>query len=377
MTQQIKDNFYRPTRVEINLSAIEHNLNQVKKRVGDCVKILAVIKADAYGHGAVRVAGKLRKCGVDYFGVATVLEAIELRKNKINTPILLLTALTYHEFSAVVHYKITPTIADLNTAISFNRKLKKVGKKISVHIKIDTGMGRIGVWHKEALDFIKNLAKLNNLKLEGIYTHFPSADEDEKFTNSQLESFNILINSLEREGISIPIRHAANSIAVIRYRRSYLNLVRPGLMLYGLYPDEESKKPLNLKPAMLFKTKITYLKDVVAGRSISYGRTFTTKRRAKIATIPVGYADGYNRLLSNKADVLVRGRRCRVVGRVCMDHTMIDVTGIGAELGDDVILIGRQKNLEISAEELSKLCLTIPYEVVCWISRRVPRVYID
>lgn len=376
MKKLLRKKIMRPTWAEIDLSAIEYNFRQIKRMVGSKIDILAVIKADAYGHGAIRIAEKLKTCGVRYFGVATVDEAIELRKSKIVTPILLLSTVTSDELPTLIKYKITPTISDMRTAVYFNNKLKKSGKKIPVHLKIDTGMGRIGIWHKQAMSFIKRLSKLDNLILEGIYTHFPSAEDDVKFTNAQIASFKKLIEYLEKNNIFIPLKHMANSIAVMRHRRSYLNLVRPGLMVYGLYSDLKQKKFLRLKPAMSFKTRITYLKEVGAGRSISYGRTFITKAKARIATLPVGYADGYNRLLSNKAGVLVKGRRCPVVGRVCMDHTMIDVTKINAELGDEVVLMGRQKKSQISAEEIAQLCSTISYEVVCWVSKRVPRIYI-
>lgn len=367
----------RPTWAEVNLCSIAYNLKQVKKLVGSKVNILAVIKADAYGHGAVKVAKGLKGRDVKYFGVATIQEAIELRKNKINTPLLVLSTFASYEFTALIRYKITPTIADIETAVFLDKKLKRIGKQLPVHIKIDTGMGRLGVWHKDSMSFIKKLSRLNNLIPEGIYTHFPSAEDDEKFTNSQIKTFNKLISDLEKSNIFIPLKHMANSIAVIRRKRSYSNLVRPGLMIYGLYSDIRHKKFIRLKPAMSFKTKITYLKDVAAGRSISYGRTFIAKRKTRIATLPVGYADGYNRLLSNRADVLIRGRRCPVVGRVCMDHIMIDVTRVNAKLGDEVVLMGKQNNSEISAEEIAQLCSTISYEVVCWISKRVPRIYID
>lgn len=370
------EDLYRPTWAEVSLSAIKFNLNQVKKLIGNQVRILAVLKADAYGHGAVRVAEELKKYGVEYFGVATVLEAIELRKNKIDLPILLLSTSSFHECPVLIRYKIIPTIADLKTAAGFNKELNKLKVKMPIHIKIDTGMGRIGVWHRDSLNFVKSLSKLNNLILEGIYTHFSSADEDERFTDLQLTAFKKLINDLQRNGIYIPLKHTANSIAVIRHRQSYFNLVRPGLMIYGLYSLLASKRFIELKPVMSFKTRIVYLKKVPTGRSISYGRTFITKRRSKIATLPVGYADGYNRLLSNKADVLVRGKRCPVIGRICMDQAMVDVTSVNARVGDEVVLIGRQRQSKINAEEIAHLCSTISYEVVCWISKRVPRIYV-
>jgi len=370
------NNLYRPTKVEIDLSAAEYNFKQVKKRVGGRARVLVVVKADAYGHGAVEIVKRLISCGAKYFGVATMSEAVELRRNKIKTPILLLTACYASEIPTLIDYNVTPAIADLDTAVLLDGELKKRGRKLPIHIKIDTGMGRIGIWHKDSMDFIRELSKLKGLIIEGIYTHFPSADDDEDFTKLQIASFDSLIDDLEKDGIDIPLRHAANSVGIMRYKDAHFSLVRPGLMIYGLYSDMNAKRIIKLKPVMSFKTEITYLKEVPAGRSISYGRTFITKKRTKIATLPVGYADGYNRLLSNRAQVLINGRRCPVIGRICMDHTMVDVSGVGVKLGDEVVLIGRQGKLEISAEEIAYLCSTISYEVVCWISKRVPRIYI-
>ncbi|MFH1621520.1 MAG: alanine racemase [Candidatus Omnitrophota bacterium] len=376
MNKITKEKYLRPTWAEVDLSAIEYNLKQLEKIIRNKAKIMVVLKADAYGHGAIEIAKRIKECNMAYFGVATISEAIELRRNKINIPILILENLAYCEISALISYRITPTIAELNIAKCLNSKLSRLGRKMPVHIKIDTGMGRLGIWHKDALSFIVELSKLKNIILEGVFTHFPSADADKEFTNAQIASFNKLIDELENENIFIPLKHMANSIAVVRHKNSHLNLVRPGLMIYGLYPDVKTKKIIKLKPVMSFKTKITYFKKVPAGRSISYGRTFITKKISMIATLPVGYADGYNRMLSNRADVLIKGRRCPVVGRVCMDHIMVDVTGINAKLGDEVVLMGRQNDLEISAEEIANLCSTISYEVVCWVSRRVPRKYI-
>ena len=302
-------NLYRPTRVEIDLSALEYNFNQVKKCVGKKTKVLVVVKADAYGHGAVQISQRLKKCGAGYFGVATILEAIELRNSRINSPILLLTACLAGELSALIRYNITPTIAELSIAKALDKKLKMLGKKMPIHIKIDTGMGRIGIWHKDSVDFIKEVSKLKNLILEGVYTHFPSADEDEEFTKLQIAAFDRLIDDLRRQGIQIPLRHAANSVGIMRYKDAHFSLVRPGLMLYGLYSEKNSQRFIKLKPVMSFKTAITYLKEVPADRSISYGRTFITTKETKVATLPVGYADGYNRILSNRAQVLAGGRR--------------------------------------------------------------------
>jgi alanine racemase len=248
--------------------------------------------------------------------------------------------------------------------------------RIKVHVKIDTGMGRIGVWHEEAVNFLKNLAQERCVIVEGIYTHFASAGRDDFFTEYQIEAFEKLLGKLEGFDIRIPMRHAANSIATVNFKRSHMNLVRPGFIIYGMYPKPAFQKLIKLKPAMSFKTRIVYIKDTPPGRSISYSRTYITDKHTKVATLPVGYADGYSRGLSNKAYVLVRGKRAPVIGKVTMDQTMIDIGHIrGVKLGDEVILIGRQGREEIRTEKLARIAGTIAYEVVCAISNRVPRVY--
>jgi len=359
---------------EIDLQALVFNFNQIKKVVGKHTKVLSVVKADAYGHGAVAIAKTLQRCGTDYLGVATVSEALELRKDNITIPILLFSPCFPDEFSALLRHRIIPTIADEKSARQLNGYLKKVKKQLPVHIKIDTGMGRLGVWHEQALAFIQTVWQLDSLILDGIYTHFPSAEEDPVFTNAQVRSFKTLLQNVEKHHIIIPFAHAANSIGVMSYKNAYLNLVRPGLMLYGLYSNVSSKRFLTLRPVLNFKTRVMYVKKVHAGRSLSYGRTYVAKKDMKVATISVGYADGYNRLLSNRGSVLLRGKRCPIVGRVCMDQTLVDVTNMPVRVGDEAVLIGRQKKARISAEEIADLCHTISYEVACWISKRVPRV---
>ncbi|MEF9438511.1 MAG: alanine racemase, partial [Candidatus Mariimomonas ferrooxydans] len=236
--------------------------------------------------------------------------------------------------------------------------------------------GRIGVWHTEALEFIIRALRHRCLDVEGVYTHFSSAGRDKFFTQYQIDSFKQLLKALDEEGIRIPYRHAANSIGVIGFAKSHLNLVRPGLIVYGMYPKKSFRTKIALKPALSLRSKIVYLKDTPPGRSISYGRTYITQKHTKIATIPIGYGDGYGRILSNKAEVLVRGVRAPVVGKVTMDQTMVDVGHVkNVKIGDDVILIGRQKSDRITAEELARFCSTIPYEIVCSIGARVPRLY--
>jgi alanine racemase len=269
-----------------------------------------------------------------------------------------------------VDYNLTQCISSVELARNISNYAKRRNKTALVHIKIDTGMGRLGVWHRQAVSFVKKISKFKGLKIEGIYTHFPCADTDRVFTNQQIKNFNSLIQKLKQNNIQIPLCHAANSIAVIDYKDCHLNLVRPGLMLYGIYPKEELKSKIKLKPVLTFKTKIIYLKKTPAGRSISYGRTHITRKPATIATLAVGYSDGYLRNLSNKSEVLIKGKRCKLVGRVCMDQTMVDLGNLkGVRTGDTVVLVGRQGKNRISLEELASLAGTISYELACSIGK--------
>ncbi len=368
---------YRPTYAEIDLAALGYNFRRVKKSIARGVKILVAVKANAYGHGVIEVSQGLNKLGVDYLGVATVDEAIELRKARIATPVLVFGSILPHEVKPVVKHNLTLSIGDLQTACRLDNEAKARKKKTRVHVKIDTGMGRMGIWHREAKGFIAKLTRFKNLKLEGIYTHFASADEeDSSYTLQQIADFQDLVRDLEKQGIDIPLKHAANSIGLMRFKQSHFNLVRPGLMIYGLYSHQGVMGNIKLKPVLSLKTKIVYLKKLSPGRTVSYGRTYVAINNALIAVLPVGYGDGYARLLSNKARVIVRGKCVPVVGTICMDQTMVDVTKIaGIKVGDSVVLIGRQGKEEIKAEELASLCDTISYEVVCGITKRVPRAY--
>jgi len=369
--------FYRPTWAEIDLGAVKYNFNLVRKIVGKNTKILVAVKANAYGHGVLEVSKTLRSLGVNYLGVATVDEGIYLRRHGIKLPVLVLGSVLKYELRAAILNNLTLTVCDSTILKAIDAAAKAAKKKVRVHAKIDTGMGRIGVWHEEAEHFIKDIVKYGNLELEGIYTHFPSADEEDKtFTMRQIRNFEGLVDDLEKEGIKIPLVHAANSMGLMGYKDSHFNLVRPGIMIYGLYSDNKVRRHKVLRPAMSLKTKIVYLKHVPKGRSVSYGRTHYTKTDTLIATLPVGYADGYSRLLSNKAQVIIRGKKAPVVGIVCMDQTMVDVGHInGVKVGDEVILIGKSGKENISAEELAQMCGTISYEIVTGISSRVPRVH--
>ncbi|MFH1691246.1 MAG: alanine racemase [Candidatus Omnitrophota bacterium] len=375
----MKDNFfYRQTWVEIDLKCLAANFFMLKKSLPSSTKIMAAVKANAYGHGIIEVARKLVDCGVDYLGVACVDEALFLRKNLIDTPILNLGAFLKSDMEAMVKHDICATVSDLSLAKKLDDCASRLKKKAKVHVKIDTGMGRLGIWHEDAFEFIVKLCALENIVIEGLYTHFPSADSDEAFTRSQINTFCTLIDKLTIKGVEIPLKHSANSVAIMGYQDSHFNLVRPGLAIYGLYPQEEFCGPLTLLPVLSFKTKVAFVKKVSKGMSISYGRTHIVGKNTKIATLPVGYGDGYNRLLSNKGKVLIRGKICPVVGIVCMDQMMADVGHIGSiKIEDEVVLIGSQGSHSIRVENIAQACRTIPYEVVCWISPRVPRVYLN
>ena len=342
---------HRPTWAEIDLGAIDHNYRQVRKIVGKGINIMAVVKANGYGHGTVEVSSVLERAGVNYLGVATTDEAIRLRDHGITVPILILGSVLPYEVPVAVEKDITLSLSgeELLDAI---RLQAASGRRVRVHVKVDTGMGRVGVWHENALDFVKRVSDEKGIILEGIYTHFSSAGRDDFFTNYQIEAFEKLLSELEKNWIKIPLKHAANSIATVDFRRSHLNLVRPGLIIYGMYPKHTFPKLIKLKPALALKTRIVFIKDTPPGRSISYGRTFITQKYTRIATLPIGYADGYGRKLSNKAEVLVKGQRARVIGKVTMDQTMIDISGInGVKIGEEVVLIGRQGMNEIRAEK--------------------------
>ncbi|MBU0880765.1 MAG: alanine racemase [Candidatus Omnitrophica bacterium] len=366
---------HRSTWAEIDLKAIEYNYRQVRKHVGKGINIMAVVKANAYGHGTVEVSNALERSGVDYLGVATTDEAVRLRDHGIKCPILVLSSVLPVEVGVAVEKDITLSICD-EELFDVIRKESARGGKLKVHIKIDTGMGRVGIWHEEALNLVKKVSAESGMILEGIYTHFSSAGRDDFFTTYQIEAFEKLLSSIEKNWIKIPLRHAANSIATVDFHRAHLNLVRPGLVIYGMYPKHTFPRIIKLKPALELKTRVVFIKDTPPGRSISYGRTFITHKHTKIATLPIGYADGYGRKLSNKAEVLIRGRRARVVGKITMDQTMVDVGHInGVKMGDEVVLIGKQGREEIRAENLARMAESIAYEVVCGISNRVPRVY--
>lgn len=367
----------RPTFCLIDLEALRWNFRQVRKKIRPGVKILSVVKANAYGHGACQVAKALTGAGSDGFGVATLEEGIELRAGGIKSPILILAGVYPEQLAELVKYRLTPVVGELRVLHRLEELARRRRIALRFHLKVDTGMGRIGLLASEVDSWLSELSKLEALKLEGVLSLLSRAESAEAgYTQSQLESFRDVIQRVRNEGHAPPLIHLANSAAVITLPSSYFTMVRPGLMLYGIYPSPEMVGQVALKPVLSWKTRILQLKKLPKGSSISYGRTFVTKRKSLIATLPVGYADGYHRLLSNRGAVLIRGKRAPIVGRVCMDLTMVDVTDIrGVKQGDEVVLLGRQGEGTISADEMARWADTISYEILTSISARVPRIH--
>jgi alanine racemase len=368
---------YHTTTAEVDLGALAYNYHQLRQLSPPSVKFLAVVKADAYGHGAIPVSQKLEELGTDFLGVATVQEGVELRQGGMKKPILILSGIYPEEVEEVITQHLTSMVYRLDVAEALAAAAKKRRTKIPVHIKVDTGMGRIGLLPEDTPAFVNRLRKLENITIEGIASHFSTAEEeDPSFAAEQLQRFSGTIAEIKKMGIDPPFYHVANSAALVNLSAAHCTLVRPGIMLYGAYPASSLKPKISLHRVMSWKSRIADIKAVPAGYPISYGRTFVTQHTSRIAAIPVGYADGYHRLLSNRGAVLVKGRRMPVVGRVCMDWTMVDVTAIpDVGVGDEVVLMGSQAGQEITPEEIGGWIGTISYEILCSVGRRVQRVY--
>lgn len=371
-----------PRRIyaEINLDAICNNVKETMKTVGEKVDVLAIIKADAYGHGALRTAKALSEIGITNFGVATTEEAMQLRRNGIDGKILILNYTFDESYVRIIDNAITSTVFEYNHAKRLNDIAGILGKKADVHIKLDTGMGRVGfVPSEESFETVRKIYNLENIDVSGIYTHFACADmEDKAMTYKQIEKFDSFCKKLEDKGIRIPVKHLCNSAGIMEFPSAYANMVRNGIITYGLYPsDEVDKTKISLTPAMSIKSHVVYVKDVPADFTVSYGATYVTDKPTKIATIPIGYADGYPRNLSNKGRVIIKGKSAPIIGRVCMDQMMVDVTGIEDVIqGDVVTIVGKDGDENITVEELANMSGSFNYEFVCNISKRVPRVYI-
>ena len=369
----------RPAWAEINLDNLAFNVRQIRKITNAGSKIMAVVKADAYGHGIVETSEVVLKNGADRLGVAILDEAVTLREKGFKVPIVILGCTPVTELPIVVAYDLTQTIFEYGHAEILSREAQKVNKRVPVHVKVDTGMGRLGfLAREESIGMIEKILALPGLYVEGIYTHLANADaQDKGYTVEQLERFFWFLERLKQRNISIPIKHAANSAGIIEFPEAHLDMVRPGIVLYGLLPSNQLKNTPALKPAMSLKAKVASVKQMPAGSSIGYGCTHKLDKNSVIAVLPLGYADGYSAHFSNNSYALVCGQRVPLVGRVCMDQIMVDVTGVpGVSIGDEAVLLGKQGNDEISAEELAVQAGTINYEIVCMISHRVPRKYL-
>jgi alanine racemase len=365
-----------PTVAEIDLNALLHNLKEIRKLTGSDRAIMAVVKADAYGHGAVRISQTLEEAGVAALGVALVQEGIELRQGGIRLPILVMGSILKEQIPPLFEYQLTPVLFQDGLIPHLEKEAEEQGVTLPVHIKIDTGMGRLGIQPGQLSSFIKEILRNKRIKIEGVMTHLSSADHiGSPQLSQQLTLWKKTLDELQNFQLQPSQIHLANSAAIASLRELDSNPVRPGLMLYGY--SSIRNPSLSLEPVLAFKTRIVHLKTVPAGTPVSYGGTFVTSRQSVIATLAVGYADGYWRALSNCGKVLIHGRRVPIVGRVCMDMTMVDVTDLSrVQIGEEAVLIGKQGKESISAEEVAGWIGTISYEVLCGIGKRVPRVYL-
>ena len=375
----------RPTYAVIDLSKLKSNFLNIRKKVKK-TKIMAVVKANAYGHGVVETVKALQSLGdkkPEYYAVALADEAVELRKLKIKQPILVFEPITKTEAEVAFNYNLIPTVFNDNhlrlLLRSWNKSKKRNSNyKIKVHVKVDTGMNRLGIKYYDAVSFIERLSKSKIFSIDGIYTHFATSDEKDKtFAKLQLNRFNNLLKDLKKKKIYYGLAHAANSGAIIDMPDSYFDMVRPGISLYGYYPSMETSESVPLRPVMSIYSYVASIKELENGEAVSYGRLFTAKKRTKIISVPIGYADGYNRNLTNHVAAIINGKRYRQVGRVTMDRIMFEIGFDDIKLNDQVILLGKDKNIEITAWDWGRILNTIPYEITCNISERVPRVYKD
>lgn len=369
---------YFRTYATINLEAILYNIKEIKKLVEDNVNVMAVIKADGYGHGAAVLADYLQN-EVNYYGVATIEEAKELRQSGIKSPMLILSYTSPTQFIQVVENNITQTIYTLEMAKEISKVAGICGKKAKIHVALNTGMTRIGFEANEnGVLAVAEICKFPNLIIEGLFTHFSTADEKDKdYSKLQMDRYDSFIRLLKQNGVNIPIKHMCNSAGIIEFDHHRFDMVRAGIIIYGLYPSEEvNKDMIKLIPALEWKAHVINIKNVDAGHGVSYGKTFITKNKTKIATISIGYADGYPRALSSKGRVLIHGQYAPIIGRICMDQMMVDVSHINnIEIEDEVTLVGKDGDNIISVEELANAAGSFNYEFVCGIGKRVPRIY--
>lgn len=378
--------YLKRTWAEVSLDAIKHNFNEIKSKVNGRAKICCVIKADGYGHGAVELSKLYEQLGADFFAVSNIDEGIEIREAGATLPIVILGFTPANEAKRLAEYNISQAVYSLDYAKMLSKACCEQNVVCKIHIKVDTGMSRIGFMCQEfprddySVEEIRTACTLKNLELEGMFTHFCVSDEAEDgkdFTEKQYSCFSYVRDKLKESGINIKICHCSNSGAIEDYEHTYCDMVRAGIILYGLAPSYKIQNNLNLIPAMTLKSTVAYVKNLKKGADISYGRTFTAPKDMKIATVPIGYADGFIRQNAKDGYMLVNGKKAKIVGRICMDQTMIDVTNIeDVKIGDEVVIFGTGENGEMTADDLAKNTDTINYEVVCLVGKRVPRIYI-
>lgn len=377
----LRGDFMRPTRVEISLTKLDRNIQKLMGLLNPGTALMAVVKANAYGHGIVEIAKQALKSGARLLGVAVPEEGVQLREAGINCDILVLSGIDVNQIDLVIDYNLSVCVFTIDMARLINQKAGNKQKKVKVHVKIDSGMGRIGVRDiDEATSLCAEIEKMDYLILEGIFTHFACADEcnDNGYSLMQLERFNKVLDEIKKAGIKPRWIHAANTASIINYPESHYNLVRTGIGMYGYEPKYSRRQGLELEPILNWYTKIVYIKKIGLGCSVSYGRTYIAEEPRKVATLPVGYGDGYSRLLSNRGWVIIRGKKAPIIGNICMDQMLVDVTDIPeAQIGDDVVLLGQQGNERIFADDIAKLYGTISYEVITNINKRVPRIYVE
>ncbi|WP_300386787.1 alanine racemase [Clostridium sp.] len=368
-----------PMWAEINLDNFIYNINQIKKKTKNS-EIIAVVKANAYGHGAIEISKTLVKCDIKKLAVANIVEGIELRDNNIDIPIMILGISEEYAIDSILKYNVEPTVSTLNFTKILNEKAKALNKVINIHLAIDSGMGRIGFRNNEnSILEIFEISKLSNIHIESIYTHFSTADSKNKdYSLKQISIYKEILCNLEKIGVNFSKRNLSNSAAIIDLEEAHFDCVRPGIIQFGYYPSKDvNKQALDLKPVLSWKSRILYLKEVEANEYIGYNQNFKTTKKTKIATIPVGYADGYSRGLSNKGKVIINGTLAPILGNVCMDQIMVDVSDVkNAATGDEVILLGSDGDVKFDAEDMANILNTISYEVLCLIGRRTPRIYI-
>ncbi len=366
----------RVTRADVDLSAIQYNVSQVARKVGPKVRVLGVVKANAYGHGMVPVAKAVLNAGASYLGVALADEGIELRQHTA-APILVFSPPFEDSLESYVRFDLDATVTSVETAHALNAVARSAHKKARVQIKIDTGMGRIGFLPEVALDAVRAVANLDSLEVVGVYSHFATSDETNKeFARRQLLGFKNIVAAVKDAGLTKVLFHTANSGAILDMPDSYFDMVRPGIMTYGYYPSHETSQSVDIRPALTLKSSVALIKTVKAGTSVSYGRRYFTRKASRIAVIPIGYGDGFTRLLTGKSSVLIKGKRYSIAGTITMDHLMVDIgNDYEVQHGDEVVLIGESGEERISAWDLASSLGTIPYEVLCMLNNRVPRIY--